>query len=151
MSYKPFVRLLRNGQLTALLGVGKELKSIYKLTYLAALAECGLLKLLAKGPAAFDSVLEFCGVREQGREALEAWLQMGVRLHLLSHGANGYALSGMARTLAQPENDAALAMTQEVADLHHKLIAETIPKLRNGELWTLADQDGELIARSSRI
>ncbi|MGC2638599.1 MAG: class I SAM-dependent methyltransferase, partial [Acidobacteriaceae bacterium] len=33
----------------------------------------------------------------------------------------------------------------------HKLIAGTLPKLRQGELWGLDDQDGELIARSSRI
>ena len=42
-------------------------------------------------------------------------------------------------------------MVEEVAGLHHKLIAATLPKLRSGELWSLADQDGELIARSSRV
>jgi len=151
MSLKPFVRLMRDGRLTALIGVGKELKSFYKLTYLAALGESGLLKQLANGPATFSAIAEFCGARDHGREALEAWLQMGVRLQLLTLGSSGYTLKGLARTLAKPGNDAALAMAQEVADLHYKLIAGTIPKLRNGELWTLADQDGELIARSSRI
>jgi cyclopropane fatty-acyl-phospholipid synthase-like methyltransferase len=38
-----------------------------------------------------------------------------------------------------------------VAGLHHKLIKGTVPRLRAGELWSLADQDGELIARSSRV
>jgi cyclopropane fatty-acyl-phospholipid synthase-like methyltransferase len=42
-------------------------------------------------------------------------------------------------------------MVQEVAGLHHKLISATLPKLRRSELWTLEDQDGELIARSSRV
>jgi cyclopropane fatty-acyl-phospholipid synthase-like methyltransferase len=42
-------------------------------------------------------------------------------------------------------------MVEEVVELHHKLITATIPKLRAGELWSLSDQDGELIARSSRV
>jgi 4-hydroxy-2,2'-bipyrrole-5-carbaldehyde O-methyltransferase len=151
MSFKPFFRLLRDGRLVPLLSIGAGLKSFYKLTYLAAAGEAGLLERLAAEPASFDALAVFCGARDQGREALEAWLQMGLRLRLLRLGPGGYALRGMARTLAQPKNDAALAMVQEVAGLHHKIIAGTIPKLRNGALWTLADQDGELIARSSRI
>lgn len=151
MSFKPFIRLQRNGQLAALLGVGKELKPYYKLTYLAALGETGLMNRLATAPVTFDSLAEFCAARGQGTEALEAWLQLGVRLRLLILGPSGYSLRGLAKTLARPENDAALAMVQEVAGLHHRLIADTIPKLRGGELFTLDDQDGELIARSSRI
>lgn len=151
MVLKPFLGLLRDGQLGALLGVGSELKSFYKLTYVAAAGESGLLDRLAKGPATLDLLAEYYSAAGQGKEALEAWLQLGVRLHLLTAGPNGYSLKGLAETLAQPENDAALALAQEVAGLHHKLIAETLPKLRRNELWSLADQDGELIARSSRI
>jgi hypothetical protein len=151
MSLKPFFRLLRDGRLTALLGVGADLKSFYKLTFLAAAGEAGLLARLATGPATFDSLAEFCAAGGQGREALEAWLQMGVRLRLLSLGPRGYTLRGLASALARPENDPALAMAQEVAGLHHKLISATLPKLRSGQLWSLADQDGELIARSSRV
>jgi SAM-dependent methyltransferase len=151
MSLKPFFSLLLEGRLTPLLGVGSGLKSFYKLTYLAAAGEAGLLKRLADGPATFDSLAEFCAADGQGREALEAWLQMGVRLRLLSQGPSGYGLRGMARALARPENDAALAMVEEVAGLHHKLIAGTLPKIRKGHSWSLADQDGELIARSSRV
>jgi hypothetical protein len=143
--------MLRDGQLSALLGVGANLKSFYKLTYLAAAGEGGILSRLAAEPATLDSLAEFCAAGGQGREALEAWLQMGVRLRLLRLGPRGYALRGLASALAQPENDAALAMVEEVAGLHHKLISATLPKLRIGELWSLADQDGELIARSSRV
>jgi 4-hydroxy-2,2'-bipyrrole-5-carbaldehyde O-methyltransferase len=151
MSFKPFFRLLRNGQLTAFLGVGANFKSFYKLTYLAAAGESGLLNRLAAGPATLESLAGFFDARGQGREALEAWLQMGVRLGLLSLGLGGYELRGLAKALSRPENDPALAMVQEVGGLHHKLIAGTLPKLRRGELWSLADQDGELIARSSRV
>jgi len=151
MTLKPFFRLLRDGRLTPLLGVGAGLKSFYKLTYLAAAGEAGLLKKLSEGPATFDLLAEFCAAEGQGREALEAWLQMGVRLQLLSLEPSGYVLRGLAKALARPENDSALAMVEEVAGLHHKLIAKTLSKLRDGELWSLADQDGELIARSSRV
>ena len=157
MPLKPFLRLLRDGRLTALLGVGGLLKPFYKLTYLAAAGEVGLLKRLAAGPATFDSLAEFFVARGQGNagsqslSALEAWLQMGVGLGLLKLGPDGYSLRGLAQALARPENDAALALVEEVVGLHHKLITGTVPKLRGGELWSLADQDGELIARSSRV
>src|SRR5579872_5180004 len=150
MPFKPLFSLLRDGRLAALLGVGGGLKSFYKLTYLAAAGEAGILNRLATGPATFGTLADFCAASGQGREALEAWLQMGVRLKLLSLGPQGYALRGLAKTLARPENDAALAMVEEVAGLHHKLILGTLPKLRSGNLWSLDDQDGELIARSSR-
>lgn len=151
MSLKPFFRMFRDGRLAPLLGIGAALKPFYKVTYLAALGESGLLRHLAAEPATLDELAETCAARGQSREALEAWLQMGVRLRLLRLAPSGYALSGIAKDLARPENDPALAMAQEVAGLHHKLIAHTLPRLRNGELWTLADQDGTLIARSSRI
>jgi SAM-dependent methyltransferase len=151
MSFKPFLHLWRNGRLSALLGATSELKPFYKLTYLAAAGESGLLNRLASGPATIDSLAEFFAANDRRREALEAWLQFGVRLRLLSLGPHGYALRGLARKLARPENDPALAMVEEVVGLHHKLITATILKLRAGELFSLADQDGELIARSSRI
>jgi len=151
MSVKPFLRLWRDGQLSALVSASGELKSFYRLTYLAAAGEAGLLNRLASGPVTLDSLAGFYSADARGREALEAWLQMGVRLKLLSVGPRGYALRGLASKLARPENDPVLAMVEEVVELHHKLITATIPKLRAGELWSLADQDGELIARSSRI
>jgi SAM-dependent methyltransferase len=151
MSFKPFLRLLCDGRLTALLGAGAELKSFYKLSYVAAAGNAGLLNRLAIRPATLDSLAEFYTARGQGREALEAFLQMGLRLRLLRLGPRGYTLRGLANSLAQPKNDPTLAMVEEVAGLHHKLISGTLPKLLRGELWSLADQDGELIARSSRV
>ena len=150
-SFKPFFQLWRDGRLSALMGAAAQLRSFYKLTYLAAAGEAGLLHRLASGPATFDSLAEFYAVDSRGREALEAWLQMGVRLQLLSLGPPGYALRALARKLSRPENDPVLAMVEEVVDLHHKLITATIPKLRAGKLWSLSDQNGELIARSSRV
>jgi 4-hydroxy-2,2'-bipyrrole-5-carbaldehyde O-methyltransferase len=151
MSLEPFFSLAGAGQLTPLLSVGAALKPFYKLTFLAAAGETGLLGRLSAGPVGFEVLAETYVRNADGREALRAWLEMGVRLKLLRVGPQGYALCGLAEKLARKGNDATLAMVQEVAGLHHKLIAETLPKLGKGELWSLADQDGELIARSSRI
>jgi hypothetical protein len=134
MSFNPFFRLWRDGQLSALVGASAELKSFYKLTYLAA---AGLLERLASGPATLHSLAELYAAGGRGREALEAWLQFGVRLRLLSLGPRGYTLRSLARKLARSENDPVLAMVEEVVELHHKLITTTIPKLRVGELWSL--------------
>ena len=151
MSLKPYFRLLRDGRLSALVGAAAHLKSFYRLCYVAAAAKAGLLKRLGAGPASLDSLANMYAAEGRRREALEAWLQMGVRLRLLSLGAEGYALRGLAEKLARPENDPVVALVEEVVELHHKLITETIPKIRAGELWNLADADGEVIARSSRI
>ena len=151
MSFKPFLDLQRGGRLGPLLSIGSSLKHFYKLTFLAAAGESGILALLAHGPVAFEAIAAHIGAEGQGREAIEAWLQMGVRLKVLQSGQDGYKLRGVAAALARPENDAALAMVEEVAGLHHKLLAETVSRVRQGDLFTLADQDGELIARSSRI
>lgn len=151
MAFKPFLRLWRDGRLSALLGATAGLKSFYRLTYLAAAGEAGLLNRLASGPATLDSLAEFYAGNGRGREAFGAWLQVGARLGLLSYGPRGFSLRRLAKKLARPENDPVLAMVEEVVELHHKLITGTIPKLRVGELWSLADQNGELIARSSRV
>jgi SAM-dependent methyltransferase len=86
------------------------------------------------------------------REKLKTWLDVGVSLGELKLTPDGYALrSRLSRQLAQPSNDGIAAMYQEVFTLHHDLITQTPARLREERLFTLADTDGELIARSSRI
>src|SRR5262245_57890489 len=86
------------------------------------------------------------------RDGLEAWLGLGVTLGVLRRGPQGYSLRGMlAKSLARPESDAAAAFVEEVARLHNHLIIETPARLRQQRRFTLADQQGDLIARSSRL
>lgn len=107
--------------------------------------------MLSGGPVRFEQLAETYCKNDRAQEALEAWLHLGIRLGYLELGARGYALKGLAKKLALPQNDAILALLQEAAGLHYKLIAEAPDKLRNGDLFSLEDQDGEIIARSSRI
>jgi SAM-dependent methyltransferase len=150
MSIKPVLKLVRNHQLLALTGSQALLKPFYQLNYLVAAKECGLFELLA-APKRFEQLAEVYCRDDKAREALKAWLGLGVRLGYLRLDSEGYRLKGLAKRLALPENDAAIALLQEAAELHSGLISQTIGKLGRGELWNLEDQDGEIIARSSRI
>ena len=150
MSFKPFLKLWKNDQLSTFISSGTLIKPFYKLVFLAAAKENGLLELLTAGPLKFEQLAETYCRNDRARQALEAWLQLGVRLGFLKLGTEGFALKGLAKKLSLPQNDAMLALLQEVAGLHYKLISKTPGKLRDGKLWGLEDQDGELIARSSR-
>jgi SAM-dependent methyltransferase len=150
---RPFLKLFRQGQLQALISAGLLLKPFYRVVYLAAAKECGVLDLLSGQPVGFNSIADACCKDRcdmKTREALEAWLQMGVTLGLLDKRAQGYALKGLAKKMASPQNDAVLALVQEAATLHHRLILNTPLKLQKGEFWQLNDQNSKLIARSSR-
>jgi len=151
MSIKPFLKLIKTTQLSTFTASGALLKPFYKLIYLAAAKECGLFDLLADAPKGFEELAKVYCKDDKAREALEAWLRLGMRLGHLQLNARGYSLQGLAKRLALPQNDAMLALLQEVAGLHYNLISQTPKKLRNGELFTLDDQDGEIIARSSRV
>ncbi len=151
MSIKPFLNLMMNRQLLALTGSNALLKPFYQLNYLAAAKECGLFDQLLDAPKSFEQLAAIYCNDTKAQEALGAWLSLGVQLGLLRLNTSGYALKGLARKLAQPQNDAALALLQEAAGLHANLIAHTVTKLRKGELFNLDDQDGEIVARSSRI
>ncbi len=154
MSVRPLLKLFRQEQLTTLIRAGLLFKPFYELAYVAAAKKSGVLDLLSNPPVAFDRIAAArCkdGTDAKTREALTAWLQMGIRLGLLKRNARGYALKGVARKLALPQNDAILALIQEAADLHYRLISMTPLKLEKGELWKLEDQDGQLTARSSLV
>lgn len=151
MPLSPFLALLKENKLAALLKVNADVKPFYRLTFLAGAQRCGMLQRLAAAPAPFDEIAALFPEGDKNREALEAWLQVGVKLGLLARGPHGFTLRGIAKKLAEPQNDAALAIVEEIAELHHKLILETPGRLQAGELFTLADQDGTLIARSSRV
>ena len=151
MSIRPLLKLLKNDQLLAFTNSATLLKPFYKLVYLAAARKGGLFDVLSGGPMRFEQLAEAYCKNDRAQEALEAWLHLGIRLGYLELGARGYALKGLAKRLALPQNDAILALLEEAAGLHYKLIAEAPDKLRNGDLFSLEDQDGEIIARSSRI
>jgi len=152
MRIKAFLTLLQKGQLFLLLQISRLMTPFYQLGYIAALVEHGFFDLLTAGPASLEKLMDATGIDAEHGSAFRTWLQAGIRLKLLRLDEGQYHLNGLAKGLARiPENDALLAIIQEAANLHHKLILHTPSKLTAGEKWTLNDQDGEVIARSSRI
>ena len=151
MGLKAIGELIRKKELSLILKTSDLFTSFYRLSYIASLINNGFLDILAEKPVPFDELAQKVGVDKEHFSALEAWLGAGMRLKEIGLEQDGYTLKGISAQLARAGNDSYLAIVQEVTSLHHQLILETPQKLRNGERWTLDDQDGEIIARSSRI
>lgn len=150
MLFKTLVNLFRNGQLFLFLNLLSMFRPFYKLCYVSSAKNNGLLEILSNGPVPFERLADRYCLDKGSSEALKAWLQLGIRLNVLHLGEEGYSLKGLSKKLSLYKNDALLALVQEITSLHYQLILKTPEKLEKGSLWGLEDQDGELIARSSR-
>lgn len=145
-------KLVHGGRLRLLRGLGRHAHPLYRAGFLAAAGSSGLLQRLAEGPVPLGQLADALGIGPAAWPALQEWLEIGVRTGLLSRDETGYTLRGrFARALARPGNDDLLAMLTEIVELHHRLVVETPSRLRGERPFTLADQDGALIARSSRL
>jgi len=152
---------MRLSTLFSLIGSGQLLVSrqamnlftpLYRVLWLSTAGEEGLLRFLAPGARGLGEIAAELQIDEVGHEALASWLQVGVALGELSRRGDGYALSStLAHRLARPDHDPLLALLGEVAHLHGLLLVNAPVRLREGRPFTLDDQDGELVARSSRI
>ncbi|CAG1008063.1 L-tyrosine C(3)-methyltransferase [Myxococcaceae bacterium] len=152
MKLRTAARLLRNGQLAVLFGALRIANPFYEVSWLVSAARAGLLRRLAAGPATLATLAGEMTRESRDRDWLEKWLELGVRTGQLHQVGSTYSLrSRLARGLARPENDPILAILEEVATLHHRLVIETPQRLAAAERFTLADQDGVLIARSSPL
>jgi SAM-dependent methyltransferase len=161
MKIKTFNNLIASGQLALLLQLRPIFQQAYRSNFVAAALSEGIFTMLREGPINLDPLYQrIVGFHSSespsgenlSREKLRTWLDVGVSLGELKLTPAGYALrSRLSRQLAQPANDGIAAMYQEVCTLHHDLITQTPARLREQRLFGLADTDGELIARSSRI
>jgi len=146
-----FVRALRDERVRLLLRLNRLLRPFYRLSFLAGGARHSVFAALAAGPKTAEALAEELGVAADHIDALRSWLDVGCRLGDVRRERREYSLrSRTAQKLAAPECDGAAAFLVEIATLHHMLLLETPGRLAQGRPYTLADQDGELIARSSR-
>jgi SAM-dependent methyltransferase len=150
--WSTFFNLWRSGQLGLPMRLMRLMQPVYRAAFLAAAAKQGILRRLAAGPVPLPQLAGDLTSDLIGKEALEAWLQVGVQAGELQVDGQGYSLRGkLARELAQDKNDAWAAFLEEGINLHYNLLRELPERLRENRLFTLNDQDGELIARSSRL
>jgi hypothetical protein len=154
MKLRTLVSLMSDARTWPALRVLSHLRPFYRACYVTSLAENGMLAVLAGGPVLFDDlVAQYCPTGAPGeRDALDAWLDLGISLRELKATPEGYALRGrLSRQLARPENDAALAALQSMVRHHHRFLTEGLGRLRTGRSFTPADLDGELVARAARV
>ncbi len=143
---------IQSGNFFLLNRLGKMLDSFYRTCFLSALISSGLLPRLAAGPATLAELAAALDLKPAQHTALNAWLQVGVKCGELSLNREGYALAGkLSRELAAAVHDPEAALLEEVASLHYNLIRGLPGMLKEGRTFTLADQDGEVVAKASRI
>jgi SAM-dependent methyltransferase len=151
MKLRTILALLASGRLSLLWRLSRDIVPVYRVAFLSA-ASPGVLEHLAAGPLSVEVLAQRAGLPPAAHEALAAWLQVGVSVGALRPTSAGFALRGkVAKALAQGNQDAFVAMLQQTLSLHRRMITETPRRLREGKRFTLADQDGTLIARVSKL
>ena len=152
MGKEAVFEFIKKKQLVPLLRLYGMSTPFYRLGYIAALVSNGCIQVLKEKSASLDELMSTIDIEKEYSEEVKAWLQVGIRLGEISLKNGKYRLSGISKDLASiVENEALLAIIEEIAMLHHNLILRTPAKLMDGRKWTINDQDGEMIARSSRI
>lgn len=149
-SLAALAELARAGQMGPMLRLGSLVRAHYRLCFAASAARSGVLSALTAGPRTAAEIAQAIGLGPADAEPLAAWLDLGVRIGELDRGAGRYRLRGrFCRDLAREANAPVAALAEEVAELHTQLLLETPARLAAGRRFALAEQRGELVARSS--
>ncbi|WP_308118076.1 SAM-dependent methyltransferase [Streptomyces buecherae] len=152
MKFRTFTKLVRSNHLSLALRMPRELAGpAYRASFLAAAASSGVLRHLARQPLDAPALADELGMHGE-EQLLGAWLDMGVRIGELGSRDGRYRLRGrLAKSLARPEADAYVALLEQLMRFHAPLLLDAPGMLREGRRVSIADQDGALIARSSRV
>lgn len=145
-------KVVRDGQIPLLLALSRRLATpVYRATFLSSAARHGVLRMLAVRPCDLDTLARGLDVRTEA-ELLRGWLDIGVQLGDLDWDDSCYRLrSRTAKALGRADRDAVAAALEEVVRFHVPLLLDAPSMLRNGQRLSLSDQDGAVIARSTRI
>ncbi len=151
MKSRTLLSLATSGRLRALASVAQLTLPFYRACFLKAAGSSGVLRLLADGPRPLSDLASLLDAGPDHHDALIDWLEVGVRVRVLKRTGAGYGIRGrLAQILAEAENDDVLALMEELVELHHMLIVDAPTRLKEGRPFELSDQDGKVIARSSR-
>lgn len=145
-------KLIFEKRILALLRLSGQTQALYRCAFATAAGSSGVLSLLASGPCAAPEIAQGMQLGADKLSALEAWLDCGVKAGELALRDGRYRLKGrLSRLLARPHNGISASLFEEVARYHYDAILHAPRKLRENAPYTLDDQDGTLIARSSQI
>lgn len=152
MKLRTLLGLFFSGRLGLLWRLSRDVEPVYRTAFLATAGANGVLSALAAGPQSLSDLAATLGLTSDAHEALAAWLSVGVGAGVLKRSGDHYQLRGkVARALATGDQDAFVAMLQQTLGLHRQLIMEAPARLQAARPFTLADQDGRLIARVSKL
>jgi|SRR5579875_1020472 len=126
---------------------------VYRASFLAAASGNGVLRWLAVRPCDLQTLAMKLGVTDMAeRQRLRTWLEAGVRLGDLGQRYGCYRLkSRAAKLLATVKHDAIAAALEEMLRYQVPVLLNGPQMLRDGRRFSLDDQDGTVIARSTRV
>ncbi len=151
MKMKTFLSLIRDGQFFLMRRLKKSYEEFFRTCFISAGLKEGIYDRLRQGSVSFEKLNTEFGSKQDPKK-LEAWLDVGVRLGELKYTTDGYTLgSRLSKKLAKPLNDTQRAFLEEFVHLHHTLLTETPDRIKQNRMFSWADADGEMIARSSRV
>lgn len=126
---------------------------VYRASFLAAASGTGMLRWMAVRPCDLETLAIKLGVTDPAdKRRLRTWLDTGVRLGDLSERYGCYGLkSRTAKALATAKYDAIAAALEEMLRNQVPALLDGPVMLRDGRRFSLDDQDGTVIARSTRV
>ncbi|MBQ4844624.1 class I SAM-dependent methyltransferase [Pseudoalteromonas sp. MMG005] len=145
-------KLIFDKNIFAFLRLGKQVDTVYRTSFVTAANSSGLLNSLSQAEQSLDQLQQQLTIEDNKRDALEAWLECGVRLGELGFSAGRYRLKGkLSRHLAKQENQIAAAMFEEAIRYHYDALLSAPTRMKQNNAYQLSDQDGKVIAQSSQI
>ena len=149
MNLQALLASLRVPRLWAQLQIRQDAATFFRLHFLYAALDCGLLAAL-RTPRAKPELILLLEVRQP--ELLDPLLAMGVLLGELGQTKGRYRLRGArARALSRPDGDPLAALIQEYLTYHNAVYRGLAARLRGAPPGDYLAGTGTLIARSSRI
>lgn len=145
-------KLIFKKNIFGFLKLSKNISQLYKTSFAVAARSSGLLKALDSSGKTLSELQQLLDVPAESAAALEAWLECGIKYGELKYRDGRYSLKGkLSKHLAKEANATAAAMLEEVVRYHYDATLNAPMRMRSQQQYSLADQDGDLIAQSSRI
>lgn len=138
-------------QVPLMLALSKRfVNPVYRAAFLTAASSSGMLHWLAVRPCDVESLAAQLQISD--KRLLKLWLDAGVRLGDFYERYGCYGLkSRSAKLLSRARHDAIAAGLEEVLRYHVPALLNGPQMLREGDRFSMSDQNGAVIARSTRV
>lgn len=152
MNLSTLRKLVFEKNILSFLRLSGQTQAIYRCAFATAAGSSGVLSMLSTQPRGAGEIAQRMQLGADKLSALEAWLECGVKAGELALRDGRYRLKGkLSRLLAQPRNGVSASLFEEVTRYHYDAILQAPRRMRHNDAYTLDDQDGALIAKSSQI